>query len=296
MKNIFRYSKKDSFLILYTVMMLSLPILLAFFTPSIPWLMLITFFHIWFLVNGQNSAEHHHTHWPTFWNEKLNRIYEIFLTMTYGIPVSHWRDSHFLHHKHVNDKPVNGITQDPISVYAIDPEKGELNNFWVYCLKGTWKFNIKGVLTWHYVPHPRENVPEIYKQCRREIWAFRLFLIAIFAINSFYGLWLLGTYLLAYVVNQANSYGEHWGVLSRRGDTTQDSIGIYSKWYNFIGFNAGHHQEHHHRPGVHWTKLPLVTPLLHPNRMIKKHGIHITNNPFWSHFVLLLKGEKAIPK
>ena len=291
MQNIFRYSPKDTFLILYSVVIFSIPIILALYTPTIPWLLLITFFHIWFMVNGQNSAEHHHTHWPTFWNPKINQKYELFLSMTYGIPASLWRHSHMLHHKHVNDPPINGICMDPMSVYHLNPEKGNLNNFWTYCIVGAYEFNMKGVMTSHKI-----NIPKIETQLNKEIWAFRLFLFAIFCINQFYGLWLIATYILGYVVNNANSYGEHWGALTRRGDTSQDSIGIYSRWYNIFGFNAGLHQEHHHRPGVHWTKLPTVTELLHPDRVRVKHGVHITNNPFWSHFVLLLKKQKAIPK
>jgi len=288
MTKIFRYSKKDAFLIAYTVIMFFIPIVLALYTPSLAWLTVITFFHVWLLVNGQNSSEHHHTHWPTFVNEKYNKIYEILLSVTFAIPAALWRGTHFLHHKHVNDKPVKGICQDPLSVYILDPEKEQLNNFWVYCIKGAWLFNAKIVFTWFKFGR--------YKMIRREMWAFRIFLVTILVINPFYGLWLMGTYFLSYVVNNANSYGEHWGALNRRGDTTQDSIGIYSKWYNIFGFNAGLHQEHHHKPGVHWSELHTVTPLLHPNRVIKKHGVHITNNPFWEHFVLLIKGKEAVPK
>lgn len=288
MDNLFRYSKKDSWLILYTTVMFFIPIVLALYTPSLLWLIIITFFHIWFIVNGQNSSEHHHTHWPTFNSQKLNNIYEIFLSMTFAIPASLWRRSHLAHHKHVNDVPINGVTQDPLSVYVLDPEKQELNNFWVYCFKGAWIFNFKCIFTWYkFGP---------FTLLRNELWAIRAYILTILIINPFYGVWLIGTYFLSFAVNNANSYGEHWGALTRRGDTTQDSIGIYSRWYNIFGFNAGLHQEHHHKPGVHWTELPKVTPLLNPNRVIKKHGVHITNNPFWDHFVLLIKRQPAIPK
>jgi fatty acid desaturase len=100
---------------------------------------------------------------------------------------------------------------------------------------------------------------------------------------------MMFVYFMSYAVNNANSYGEHWGTLDKRGDTTRDSVGIYSDWYNWFGFNAGLHQEHHHKPGVHWTKLPEVTKLLPDDRYTIKHGVHITNNPFWSHFKLLFK-------
>ena len=95
-------------------------------------------------------------------------------------------------------------------------------------------------------------------------------------------------YALAHFLNAATSYGEHWTVLDRRGDTTQDSIGIYSRWYNIIGFGAGFHQEHHNKPNMHWTTLSSITPNMHPDRVIKG-GMHITNCPYWDHFKLLFR-------
>ena len=158
-----------------------------------------------------------------------------------------------------------------------------------YCFGSAWRY-----ATVFYKPVKSEfvKIPDHISQYRSEVWCMRLYLLSIMAINFYYGLWLCAVYFLSIVVNNMNSYGEYWGALGRRGDTTQDSIGIYSTWYNIFGFNAGLHQEHHHKPGVHWSELAEVTPLLHPDRVIVKHGVHITNNPFWSHFVLLLKGEK----
>ena len=101
-----------------------------------------------------------------------------------------------------------------------------------------------------------------------------------------YGLWMLLVFYFAWMQDGAVSYGEHWGVLDRRGDTTQDSIGIYSRWYNIIGFNAGYHQEHHNQPRLHWTRLPEITQNMHPNRKIVG-GMHVLNNPFWQDFKAL---------
>jgi fatty acid desaturase len=293
MKPIFRYSPKDIYLILYTVFMCALPIAVAAYNPSVPWILLITVFHVWFLVNGQNSSLHHHTHWTTFNSSKLNYAYEIFLSMIFVIPQTAWKHSHLIHHRYVNDKPVDGAdTKDPVSVYRY-AENGELVNFWTYCFKSALRFNNVFALK---INSSFLQVPKHIKQFQQEMLAQRLFILLIMLINFWYGVWLMIIYFMSLIVNNANSYGEHWGALNRRGDTTQDSIGIYSKWYNWFGFNAGLHQEHHHKPGVHWTKLPEVTPLLHPDRVIVKHGVHITNNPFWSHLVALVKGEKVYPK
>ena len=296
MKPIFRYSPKDAYLILYTIFMFAVPIVMAIADLSIGWVLFVSFFHIWFIVNGQNSPLHHHTHWTTFNNSKLNYAYEIFLSTVFVIPQTAWKHSHLIHHRYVNDRPLPGQdTKDPVSVYRGigDDRDGSLVNFWTYCFVSALRFN--NVFTWK-IDSSFLSIPKHVKQFQAELLAFRLYIVMIMLINFWYGVWLMVVYFLSLVVNNANSYGEHWGALTRRGDTTQDSVGIYSKWYNIFGFNAGLHQEHHHKPGVHWTKLPEVTPLLHPDRVIVKHGVHITNNPFWSHFVALIKGEKVYPK
>ncbi len=35
-------------------------------------------------------------------------------------------------------------------------------------------------------------------------------------------------------------------------------VSHYGKPYNLLFFNDGYHVEHHHRPGVHWTRLPHI--------------------------------------
>jgi fatty acid desaturase len=293
MKPIFRYSPLDAYLVLYAFFLFCVPYVLAIWTPPFVWLLIISLFQSWFIVNCQNSSLHHHTHWTTFNNSELNRYYELFLSAVTGIPQNAWKNTHLLHHRYVNDKPDEfGQTKDPVSVYK-GRRDGELSNFWVYCFRLTVYFQIKNF----FVASPqRIHLKEFNDRYNKELWAFRIYIISIFLINPLFGLWTCLVYALAFFLNNANSYGEHWGALNRRGDTTQDSIGIYSKWYNIFGFNAGLHQEHHHKPGVHWAKLPEVTPLLHPDRVLVKHGVHITNNPFWSHFVALIKGENVKPK
>ena len=289
MKSLFRYSPKDIYLILFASLVFAIPIIIASSDCTLGTWIALSIPHIWFIVICQNSSLHNHAHCPIFNSKRLNRIYELFVSATTGIPHHSWKSAHLIHHIHVNDNPVTGKPNDPASVYA----NGELINFWVYCfilLKENIKYYFFTITPYFLTNKKYANE---YKQ---EMWAFRVFLLLIFFINFYYGVFLVITYILAYVVNNANSYGEHWGALQRRGDTTQDSIGIYSKWYNWMCFNAGYHQEHHHKPGVHWSKLPEVTPLLHPDRVIVKHGIHILNNPFWSPFVALIKGEKVESK
>ena len=121
------------------------------------------------------------------------------------------------------------------------------------------------------------------RQFEIEMNAYRIYMIAVMLLDWQYGIWFWCLFAVALFFNAATSYGEHWGVLDRRGDTTQDSIGIYTRWYNFVGFGAGYHQEHHNSMMTHWTKLSKLTPNMHPNRKTVK-TMHIFNNPYWSHF------------
>jgi fatty acid desaturase len=285
MKQIFRYSKLDAFLLVNLVLVGAIPYAVAYFDPPFWSWLLISVFHIWFVVNVQNTCLHHHAHWSVFVSTPVNRVYELFVSAVSGLPLQLWRYGHLLHHKHINDKPVNGRTKDPVSVYKYS-DTDEPTNFWVYCFQSALRGDAKRA--WIQAPPDVVRIPELHSRFLREQWAVRIYWFSIILINPLYGLFLVPVYLLVYFVNNANSYGEHWGVLDRNGDTTQDSIGIYSTWYNIFGFGAGYHQEHHHKPGVHWTQLSKVTPVLHPDRKIVG-GIHILNNPFWSHFKLLFK-------
>ena len=287
MKKIFRYSEKDIFLIIYTILMLVLPIALSltYTTFTAVWL-LGMFVHALVLANYRNSALHHQGHWPMFIDKKMNSIYEVLASIVSLTPNQSWKCNHFLHHKYVNDKPINGKTIDPTSVYRLG-KNNEPANFWIYTVKSS---AIDFYLTLFTAPSSPQlkKIAKFQQQNIKEVYAYKIYLLIIFLLNWKYGFLLLVVYYFTMVFDRAISYGEHWGVLDRRGDNTQDSIGIYSKWYNIIGFGAGYHQEHHRSPGTHWTQYSTITDQLSPNRKTIK-GTHITNNPFWSHFKLLFQ-------
>jgi fatty acid desaturase len=278
---IFKHSWKDSYLILYTIFLGALPFFFMWLDVSF-WILAVIFpVHAWLITNLQNGPLHHHTHWSTFKTKKLNNLYEIVLSAVGGIPNQIWKYAHLKHHIYVNDIPVNGTTKDPVSVF-LHGKDGKVENFWSYCVRGIYNDFKKA-----FFPIKFPNI--VNKQrCFLEQMSFNLYVLSIIVLDFHYGIYMLLVYALAYFLNKATSYGEHWGVLDRRGDTTQDSIGIYSRWYNIIGFGAGYHQEHHNKPNMHWTQLHTITPRMHPDRVIKG-GMHITNNPYWSHFKLLFK-------
>jgi fatty acid desaturase len=204
--------------------------------------------------------------------------------MVGGIPHQTWKYSHLKHHIHVNDKPIHGQTKDPVSVFQ-KGQNGQVENFWKFSF-GMTKLSLKNMIYF-----PKYNSKQVNnKKIIAEILCFDAYFLTFFILDFKLGLYMAVVYFLAFFLNGATSYGEHWGVLDRRGDTTQDSIGIYSTWYNIVGFGAGFHQEHHNSPGMHWTKLHTLTDKMHPDR-VTRSGMHITNCPYWDHFKLLFKKQ-----
>jgi fatty acid desaturase len=305
MNTLFKHSSKDALLVVQTLTALTVAYTLALLDLGVFWNLLIAPFHIMLILNLQNTSLHHHTHWSTFCNKTLNSLYELLLSGASGFRPQQYRRVHSIHHKYVNDSPIYGKTQDTISVFE-HGVKGQVENAWKFCLRNAvhaWTIPWKQLQHLIWLPKsikdrlpksPTLRLPKnVYvemslNQMRKETWAFILFFVSIVLINFTYGIWLLFVYFIAMFFNYSWHYGEHYGSYHFRGDTTQDSVGIYNKWYNLFCFNSGYHQEHHHRPGMHWTRLAEVTPYLPPTR-ITVNGMHITNVPWIEHLKIIAK-------
>jgi len=292
MKTLFRYSSYDAFLIAQTLFALVLPLTMALADLHLIWYLVLAPIHVMLILNLLNTSLHHHTHWPTFVDKRLNHFYELLISAASGLMPQGYRLIHNVHHKHVNDLPVNNVTKDYISVFA-KGVNGNVENAWRFCFRraiiawvGPWK-NV----FYNIIKSDRNHVPPMinYKLASREQLAFVLFALLLLGTNFWYGLWYLGVIVFAaHFLNYSWHYGEHYGSYHHRGDTTQDAVGIYNKWYNTLCFNSGYHQEHHHKPGVHWTKLKEITSALPPTRVIAR-GMHIANVPWTKDFWTLFK-------
>jgi fatty acid desaturase len=264
---LFRHTPLDLLLISYVAIAFASPFVIASFASTTVWFLLIPLQAI-FLVIVMNTSLHHHMHTPIFTNDKLNKVYEIFVSAVLGIPFSGWKFFHVVHHKHNNDFKIDGKTKDPLSFYRYG-ENGKRENFWSYCIKGLWRD-----LSGQTVKDPLNNCStKVYIKdkisLRVEQFAFYVFLASVFAFNIGYGFVYLIVHILSLILNNANSYGEHFGPVEQQ-NFRANSVGSYSKIYNLLCFNSGYHQEHHVRPGAHWTYLPKITKTL----PIKRHTIN----------------------
>ena len=279
---LFKHSVKDVFLLGQTLVTVAVPMVFAIVNPDVVWWALLLPLHVMLMLCCNNTSVHHHSHWETFNNKLLNRVYECVLSIAGATPVQVYRNAHLIHHKFVNDPPVS---KDIISVLA-NGTNGQAENVWKFCLGWTVKTNF----LYGWTTGKIKLMPLVkHTHWQREAGTLAVFTLLLLLLNFEYGLWWFFVVCpVMQFLNAAWHYGEHWGAHDRRGDTTQDSVGIYNWWYNTFCFNSGLHQEHHHKPGVHWTKLPSVTPLLHPDRVTAR-GMHIFNVPWSADFKKLVK-------
>ena len=283
-RSLFLNTPKDAWLVLQTVVLIMLP----FITLSLDfvWWVVLLPIHVFILLNASNTSMHHHTHWGTFSNRRWDEVYELFVSAACCFSSQMYRKCHTIHHKHVNDIPVNGVTRDPLSVF-LDGTNGNRKNVWKFCAARTIAAMLlpyKNILSMFGIGKMIPMKFMKYQSWRNEQWASIALPVVIFMLDWVYGLWLLCViYYLAHFFNYAWHYGEHYGAHHLRGDTTRDSVAIYNRWYNTFCFNSGYHQEHHHRPGTHWSRLKEVTAMLPADR-VQVSGMHITNNPYWQDF------------
>lgn len=273
-------------------------VLLAWLDLAWTTLLILMPVQVWLITAVINTSMHHHTHWFVFRNKILNSIYEIVLSAATGISAQHYRWAHMRHHRFVNDRPVDGVCKDPVSVW-LSGKKGQPENVWIF----SWKF----VCPMLAKPYLYFFMPQMYRkrytqylvntiQERNEYLASVIYTALLLFLNFKYAAWYLFIVLpVSHVLMMVWNYGEHWRALHLREDNTRNSISVYNAWYNGLCFNSGYHQEHHHKPLTHWTKLPEITASLPSDRPIAK-GMHIFNVPWWQHLKDLFRPQRSQPE
>ena len=283
----FNKSSLDIFLVLYAIIGFSLPFLISTFNP-IFWLIL-TPFQIVFIVVVMNTSMHHHTHVPIFKSTKLNRIYEIFVSMTTSIPFQLWKYLHLTHHRFNNDKKKDGVVKDPLSFYRYGKDN-ERENFWSYVVLGLYRdFSGESSRDTLETCSTKFDLKEIDK-LKIEKMFIMLYFLTILVVSWTYFIYYVLVVLLTLFANNANSYGEHY-LATDHANFRCDSIGSYGKLFNFLCFNSGYHQEHHVKPSLHWTRLSELTHTL-PDSRKTINGLYIFNAPLLDDFKLLFRKNK----
>lgn len=236
---IFRY-KEDRFPVFIILFLSTIDFLLFFILDSL--IIFLIYYIAMIIPKGIISAwNHHHQHIFTFRNSMLNRVLEFFYALHTGVTTHLWRLHHVLGH-HLNfmdqkkdesrwqrkDGSQMGAIEYTLNVAMTAYPRGfkvgkkhpkQLKPFILYSII---TFIIVALLTWY---HPTAS--------------FFLFILPM--ITS-----LLFT---SYV-----TYKHHTGL-----DTENEFEASYNNLnpiFNWLTGNLGYHTAHHHKQGVHWSRLP----------------------------------------
>ena len=239
--SIFRY-KADRLPVLI-ILALTVIDFILYFTVSSP-LVLFIYYLLMIIPKGTICAwNHHHQHLFTFRNTVLNRGLEFAYALHTGVTTHLWRLHHVLGH-HLNfldqqkdesrwkrkDGTPMGVIEYTLNVAVTAYPRGfgvgkkhpkQLRPFVTYAIL---TFVIVALLVW-YKPLPA------------------LFLFILPMITS-----LLFT---AYV-----TYEHHSGLDTQ--NEFEASNNNLNPLYNLLTGNLGYHTAHHHKQGVHWSKLPQL--------------------------------------
>lgn len=270
--NPFKDSNKDSLLVLVTVVSSILPFLFAhlFAGMEVVSIVLTSIFMIILANVHLNTSLHYHIHRPIFNSDSINKVFSRLSTIPILIGYEEFKHIHTEHHKYSNDAYENGMIGDPVSTYRYGKDGNE-EGFFSYIFKSSFRnyYNSKELL-------PR-RVRIDYNEWKVQNWIKVLTILSIVLINWKFAILYVMLMYLSWTLNAALSYCEHYNAADR-SDSARDSTSCYNKWYNLFFFNSGYHQEHHYRPGTHWTKLPLVKNSLPNDRNVIKYTL-FHNNP-----------------
>lgn len=270
---IFNTSPKDSYLVIVTLISLVFPFVFAYNFSQMGILPIVVSSLLMIVLANihLNTSIHYHIHHPIFVSKLLNRIYELISSSPILIGFQEFKYIHIEHHKYNNDKIYNGKIGDPVSTFRFGKD-GKEEEFISYIFKSSFT-------NYFTAPDLIERTHRMDRnKAKYENWIKLLTIFGLLLLNyKFVPLYILIIYL-SWTLNAALSYCEHHNAVDTE-DTKRDSTSCYNWVYNFLLFNSGYHQEHHYRPGCHWTKLPEITKQLPTDRNIVKYTL-FNNNPF----------------
>jgi fatty acid desaturase len=186
---------------------------------------------------------HHHQHVHTFRSNALNRLYELLLALHSGITTNLWVLHHNLGH-HLNfldqtkdesawkrkDGSTMGVVEYSFVIAATSYYRG-------YQVGKRFPKHQKIFLRWTAIT-----------------LAFLVALTAYHPVAAFFVYWLpmmTSLFFTAWV-----TYDHHSGLESP--NAFESSYNIMNRTFNILTGNLGLHTAHHHRQGVHWSKLPAL--------------------------------------
>lgn len=225
------------------------------FAVAIPLFIATCFFSFFCAV-----ATHNTVHSPVFEKRTHNRIFQVFLTLTYGHPVSAFVPGHNLsHHKHTQTR------RDVMRTSKVRFRWHLLNGLLFLLMVAPSIMKGEG----QYFKAMKHRLPAWYRQYQVEFWVLH---------GLYLALLILDWQKFLFFVFIPHKYAA-WGIVTMNmlqhdgADEEHEwnhSRNFVGKLVNWFTFNNGYHTIHHMHPGMHWSLLPAahareVAPHIHPN-------------------------------
>ncbi len=235
----FRY-EKDRWPV-YIVLTLTVIDFVLYFTVN-EFAVFVAYYLLMLLPKGIICAwNHHHQHLFTFRHTALNRALEFAYALHTGVTTNLWRLHHVLGH-HLN---------------FLDQEQDESR--WKRkdgTRMGMLEYTLNVALTAYTRGY---TVGKKYPKQMRPFLIYTAITFIIVAMLVWYkpiaGLMLFVLPMITSLLFTAYVTYEHHSGLDTQ-DEFEASYNNLDPWFNRLTGNLGYHTAHHHKQGVHWSKLP----------------------------------------
>lgn len=210
---------------------------------------LLLLFMCFIICTNYQCVAHNFVHNEFFALPVLNTVFSVINTLAIGFPQTIFHQHHLNHHR-FNNAPFarDGSPGDLSSLQRYSPGPGIDEPFLKYCILSPLRADI---LAYARAAFRRGMGARLVL----ESVVLTLFWIALAGIDwKFFLLLYVPLIYLGHVLTYAEGYFEHHRTVP--GDKMRNAVSSYGRFYNFIWFNNGFHQEHHCYPTVHWTHIP----------------------------------------
>lgn len=285
-RRLFRYSRLDALSVAVIPFQLACFVALAMAYAQLSWMALVLIAPAMFALSLQSSgANHNHFHTPVFRQRWLNGLVRIGFSAI-GNPKTPHNIGHGMHHatpQSWNESSVlemlglkRPLHKQVMAFLMFIPESLGLKYLVFLVLLMIWP--VERVAAFATPKEDERKVavklferlkqPATLRAAQLDIAAWVALRVLLCAIDwRFFFFYFVPVQYVIETLRQTENYLQHWGA-SDPFDDKRDSVSCYGRLYNWLTFNLGYHQEHHHRAGAHWLELPAVRRELPTDRRV----------------------------
>lgn len=244
---------------------------------SQPWWLTLPWVGMTMVLSFSCAVITHNTiHAPVFRSRRLNRVFQVVLTLAYGHPVSAFVPGHNLsHHLH---------TQSRRDVMRTTKARFRWNLLNQLLFVGIVAKDITAADK-AYTLAMKDHRPRWWAQWRLEMAAFVVSQLALLVIDwrAFLVFILLPHLFAAWGIVGIN-FVQHDGC--DPDHPYNHSRNLTGPWMNWWFFNNGYHAIHHEEAGLHWSLLPQahaerIAPHNHPNLNVPNFAAYCWRAYVW---------------